>query len=386
MRQGVSQLFGIPLKPYTDDISIMKKIALASILLLLCTTAAGAYSFQFIGPPQNSGSLTGYVGDAIVVEGVSQNIPPGVTLTLRVTGPENYILTRQMVVQNEGRFRTVLETKGLREGDYRFEIQAPDDYPLGSQRNWFMYRLVDRSLLLTITSPLEQNYDGWLTINGRVDELGSGGIELTVSGPAGIYFGPKWVSTDQMGRFFQEIPIDMDGVYSAQIADRKGMIGEVDFQVVREESPIPLTPTPSQAIISASATASRENPAYFVMQTRSGSATISTSLGVDWVIEYIDESGNHHIINEYGADRAETFTIEGDGGTIHIRAYPDGGETGTVHLYGQNVVSLTTSTTASEKFGDLVGPGHTPAEESPAFILMPLIALAILVICLVKKP
>ena len=364
----------------------MKKIALASILLLLCITAAGAYSFQFIGPPRDSGSLTGYVGDALVVEGVSQNIPPGVTLTLRVTGPENYILTRQMVVQNEGRFRTVLETKGLREGDYRFEIQAPGDYPLGSQRNWFMYRLVDRSLLLTITSPLEQNYDGWLTLNGRVDELGSGGIELTVSGPAGIYFGPKWVSTDPMGRFFQEIPIDMDGVYSAQIADRKGMIGEVDFQVVREESPIPITPTPSQAIISASATASYENPAYFVMQTRSSPATISTSLGVDWVIEYIDESGNYYIINEYGADRAETFTIEGNGGTIHIRAYPDGGETGTVHLYGQNVVSLTTSTTASEKFGDRVGPGHTPAEESPAFILMPLIALAILVICLVKKP
>ena len=364
----------------------MKKIALATILLLLCVTGAGAYSFQFIGPPRDSGSLTGYVGDAIVIEGVSQNIPPGVTLTLRVTGPGNYYLTRQMVVQNEGRFRTVVETAGLKEGDYRFEIQAPGDYPLGSQRNWFIYRLVDRSLLLTITSPLQQDYDGWLTINGRVDEIGSAGIELTVSGPGGINFGPKWITTDQMGRFFQEVRIDMEGGYSAQIADRRGMIGTVDFLVVREQVPIPLTPTPSQAIISASATASRENPAYFVMQTRSGQATISTSLGIDWVIEYIDESGNHHIINEYGADKAETFAIEGTGGIIHIRAYPDGGETGTVHLYGQNIVSLTTGTTASDKFGDLVDPGPTPAEESPAFIVMPLIALAILVICLVKKP
>jgi hypothetical protein len=364
----------------------MKKIALASILLLLCISAAGAYSFQFIGPPRDSGSLTGYVGDAVVVEGVSQNIPPGVTLTLRVTGPGSYFLTRQMVVQNEGHFRTVVETAGLREGDYRFEIQAPGDYLLSSQRNWFIYRLVDRSLLLTITSPLQQDYDGWLTINGRVDELGSGGIELTVSGPAGIYFGPQWVSTDQMGRFFQEVRIDMEGTYSAQIADRRGMIGAVEFQVVREGIPIPVTPTPSQSIISASATASRENPAYFVMQTRSGPATISTSLGIDWVIEYIDESGTHHVINEYGADRAETFTIEGNGGMIHIRAYPDGGETGTVHIYGQNIVSLTTSTTASDKFGDLVDPGHTPAEESPAFIPMPLVALAILVLCLVKKP
>ncbi len=364
----------------------MKKIALAAILLLLCISAVGAYSFQFIGPPRDSGSLTGYVGDVIVIEGISQNIPPGVTLTLRVTGPGNYFLTRQMVIQNEGRFRTVVETKGLREGAYRFEIQAPGDYPLGSQRNWFIYQLIDRSLLLTITSPVKQDYDGWLTINGRVDELGSAGIELTVYGPAGLYYGPQWVSTDQMGRFFQEVPIDMEGAYSAEIADRRGMIGTVDIQVVSVETPVPVTPTPSEAIISVSATSSRENPAYFVMQTRSGTATISTSLGIDWVIEYVDESGSHHIINEHGADRAETFTIQGDGGTIQIRAYPEGEETGTVHLYGQNILSLTTSATSLDVFGDLQASAPTPAEESPAFILMPLIALAIFVICLVKKP
>lgn len=366
----------------------MKKIALAAILLLLCISAVGAYNFQFIGPPRDSGTINGNVGDIITISGISQNIPPGVTMTLSVTGPDSFYSSRSMVIQDGGVFSTQFDTTGLKEGDYRFQIQATKYYEVSQPRNWFIYHLTDRSLLLTMLSPVRQDYDGWLSVNGMVDTLGADGIELTVYGPSGNYFGPQWISTDQNGRFYQEVSIDRAGVYSARIADRRGLIGTVQIQVIQEIVPTPVIPTrtPEPSIISASATASRENPAYFVMQTRSGTATISTSLGVDWVIEYIDESGNHHIINEYGAERAETFTIEGNGGTIHIRAYPDGGETGTVHLYGQNIVSLTTSTTASENFGDLVDPGQTPAEESPAFILMPLIALAILVICLVKKP
>lgn len=366
----------------------MKKIALVCILLLFCVTAAGAYNFQFIGPPRDSGSINGNVGEVITISGISQNIPPGVTMTLTVTGPGSYYITRKMVVQAGGGFSTEFDTTGLREGDYRFEIQAPDYYKVTQPRNWFLYHLTDRSLLLTMISPVQQEYDGWLSVNGKVEGLGDMGIELTVYGPSGTYFGPQWISTDQIGRFYKEISIDRAGMYSARIADRRGLIGTVQIQVIREGIATPAIPTstPPPTIISASALASRENPAFFVMQTQAGPATLSTSLGVDWVIEYIDESGNKHIINEYGSDQAESFMIEGRGGTVRIRAYPDGDGTGTVHLYGQNIVSLTASTTPSDVFGDLQASGQMPAEESPAFLLLPLIALAILIACMVKKP
>ena len=122
------------------------------------------------------------------------------------------------------------------------------------------------------------------------------------------------------------------------------------------------------------------------MQTLSAPVTLSTSLGFDWVIEYIDESGKKFIVNDFGPEKAETITFEGNGGTVYIRAYPDEAGEGTVHLYGQNVVSLTVSTSASDRFGELQMPGATPAEESPILILLPVIALALVVVLMGKKP
>ena len=366
----------------------MKKIALIALMLMLCVTTVGAYSFQFIGPPKASGSLFGSVGEVILVEGISDNIPPGVTMTLHVTGPSSFYLTRPLIVQNGGYFSTSVETIGFREGAYRFEIMENKEYPLGSARKWFILNLADRGLLLTMISPLRQEYNGELEIYGAVQDLGTGGVELTVSGPSGTYFGPEWVSTDLLGRFYKTVNIDGFGTYAVRIVDRAGLIDTVQIEVFRETATPPTTigPTPSTKIVSASATASRENPAYFVMRTLTGPVTLSTSLGIDWVIEYIDESGNKHVVNNFGADKAETVTIDGKGGTIYIRAYPDQGGDGTVHLYGQNVVSLTVSAAASDRFGELQVPGDTPAERSPVLLLLPFVALAVVVVLMGKKP
>lgn len=366
----------------------MKKIALIALMLMLCVTTVGAYSFQFIGPPKASGSLSGSVGEVILVEGISENIPPGVTMTLHVTGPSGFYLTRPLIIQNGGYFSTSVETIGFREGAYRFEIMENKEYPLGSARSWFILNLIDRSLLLTMISPIRQEYNGELEIYGTVQDLGTGGVELTVSGPSGTYFGPEWVSTDLLGKFYKTVNIDGIGTYAVQVVDRTGVIDIVQIEVFRETVITPATtvPTPSTKILSASATASRENPAYFVMRTLTGQVTLSTSLGIDWVIEYIDESGNKHIVNNFGADKAETVTIEGEGGTIYIRAYPDGAGEGTVHLYGQNAVSLTVSAAASDRFGELQVPGETPAEESPLLVFLPFVALAFVVVLMGKKP
>jgi hypothetical protein len=389
MRQEASLLSEIPLKPYNYDISIMKKIALITFLLLICVTTVGAYSFQFIGPPKDSGSLSGSVGDVIRVEGVSENIPEGVTMTLHVTGPVNYYLTRPLVVQSGGYFSTSVETAGFREGTYRFEIRQNRDYPLSSSRNWFIVNLIDRSLLLTMTSPVRQIYNGDLEINGVVQDLSTGGVELTVYGSSGNYFGPEWISTDLNGRFYRIVSIDQPGTYSVRIADRAGLIDLVQIEVFKEVASQTVTPvsTPSSSkIVSASATASRENPAYFALRTLSGPATLSTSLGIDWIIEYIDESNQLHVVNDYGADKAETLSIDGSGGTVIIRAYPAGATEGTVHLYGQNVATLTVSSTASDRFGELRTPAATEAEESPVILLLPLLALAVVVLLMGKKP
>ncbi|MCP1662846.1 MAG: hypothetical protein D5R99_09235 [Methanocalculus sp. MSAO_Arc1] len=360
----------------------MKKVALIVLLLFFFSVAtAEAYSFQFLGAPRDTGSLTGNVGDPLLIEARSPNIPSGITMTLRVTGPSRYHYTAQMVVQDEGYFSHQFETLGLQEGRYRFEVHSSPDYPLGGMRNWFELSLVDRSLFLRMLSPLQQEYDGWLSVNGMIDEHGAAGVELTVTGPSGNYFGPRYIATDPMGRFYQSVQIDRAGTYTATIADRRGTIGIVTFNVFHEEKtpvPTPISP-PSEAVKSASAYASRDSPAHFVVQTGTGPVTLSTSVGIDWVLEYIDESGTLHVVHEAGSDKAERVTFTGSGGRVYVRAYPDGTDEGRFHLYGQNVVSLTSSTAPADRFPELRPPEHTPAEESPAPVLLPLLALAVLI-------
>ena len=235
----------------------MKKIALMILLLLFCISTVGAYSFQFIGPPKDSGNIEGYIGDTIRIRGESQNIPPGIPMTLRVSGKSSF--TRTSTIQADGTFTFAIDTIGLKEGTYRFEINSPTDYPLGSGRNWFIMNLIDRRLLLTFNSPVRQEYSGSLDISGTVQELGAEGISLTVYGPSGTYFGPEWISTDSNGRFYKTVDIDSVGSYSVRIADRKGLINTVQIEVFRETVVIPTTtvsPT-STKIISVSATASR---------------------------------------------------------------------------------------------------------------------------------
>lgn len=368
----------------------MKKVVLIVLVLLFCVTIAGAYSFQFIGPPRTSGSLTGYVGEPIIIEAESRNLPPGVTMTLQVQGPLGYYRTFPMVVQHGGYFSTTFNTKGLREGVYRFEIQSPPSYPLGSARNWFMVNLIDRSDTLRITSPIRQELTGWLSIDGEVADHGAAGVELTVYDQGDrIIFGPEWISTSQRGWFSTMVPAHDPGFYSVHVADRRGLIGIVDFEIYRKIIPTPTppvsTPVPPQ-IVSASATASRESPAHFVMRTERGPVTLSTLLGADWVIEYIDESGTLHIADIGGTHTPETVTFEGHGGTVYIRAYPDTDKTDTFYLYGQNVASITRSSTPEGMFGEIKPTSKPPAEESPVCVLLPLIAVGALIVIYARRP
>lgn len=366
----------------------MKKIALMVILLILCVTSVSAYSFQFIGEPRESGSITRYVGETFILEGTSPNIPPGISMMLHITGPGSYSRQIPFVIQSEGYFSIPFETAGLREGSYRFEIRQNPDYPLGSGRNWFILNLVDRSLLLRTGSPLSQEYTGRLVVTGNVQDLGTAGVELQVSGPSGTVFGPEWITTDSQGSFSRIIMIDEPGLYTARISDRRGLIGALRYIVHHDAAvtPSPTTPAVSGGVLSASAPSSRENPAYFEVRTQRGPVTLSTSRGVDWLVEYIDESGRTHIVNTFGADRAESVTFEGSGGTVYIRIYPTGHDSERVFLYGENVASLSVSDTITSRFGNLHESGFVPQEESPASIIIPLFAIAVILFVAAKKP
>ncbi len=366
----------------------MKKIALMVILLLLCVTSVSAYSFQFIGEPRDSGSITRYVGETFILEGRSPNIPPGISMTLHITGPGIYSRQIPFVIQSEGYFSIPFETAGLREGMYRFEIRQNPEYPLGSGRNWFILNLVDRSLLLRANSPLSQEYTGRLVVAGAVQDLGTAGVELLVTGPSGPVFGPEWIETDSQGAFSRDVMIDSAGVYTARVSDRRGLIGTIRYDVHRETvvTPVPTTPPVSVGVPSASAPSSRESPAYFEVRTGRGPVTLSTSRGVDWVVEYIDEAGRSHVVNTFGADRAESVTFEGSGGTVYIRIYPAGPDSERVFLYGENVASLAVSDTITTRFGDLHESGFVPQEESPVSMILPIIALAVILFVAVKKP
>ncbi|WP_211529697.1 hypothetical protein [Methanocalculus chunghsingensis] len=366
----------------------MKKIALMVILLMLCVTSVSAYSFQFIGEPRDSGSITRYVGETFILEGVSPNIPPGISMTLHISGPVSYSREIPFVIQSDGYFSVPFETTGLREGPYRFEIRQNPNYPLGSGRNWFILNLIDRSLLLRAGSPLSQEYTGRLTVAGTVQDLGTDGVELLVTGPPGTVFGPEWIATDSQGRFSRTIMINEGGIYTARISDRRGLIGTLRYDAYQETvvTPVPTSPPVSGGVLSASASSSRENPAYFEVRTQRGPVTLSTSRGVDWVVEYIDESGRMHIVNTFGPDRAESVSFEGSGGTIYIRIYPTGPDSERVFLYGENVASLSVSDTITARFEDIPESDFVPEEEAPVSIIVPFFALAIILFVVAKKP
>lgn len=356
----------------------MKRIAWLTIIaaMMLVGTASAAY-ISFSAPQ------TVYVGDTLDITGTTivgglpkPTVNPGFSTEIvlyRAQYMKHEIARNTIVVQEDGSFSTTFETDGLEPGQYSIEIIDPTLSTFGSSSKVRqIISLENRSENLKIDAPLNQDFDGTLDIQGSIADLGDAGVQVRVERDGFIVYGPEYVATDKNGAFFVAVPISEGGSYEVAFSDGKGYIGDAVFVVAGTPDPVP-----TEAMISASSPASRSSPAYFEVDTRSGTVNIVTSAGIDWVVEYIDEDDKHHKVNEKGMLEPESVEVASRGGPVYVKVYPMSyNDSETVQVSASNADSVRVSQTAPGLFGDAT---PTPAQAAPLPAALALIALLVVV-------
>ncbi len=352
----------------------MKRIAWLTLIAAMMLVGTASAAYVAISAPQ-----TVYVGDSLKVTGTTivgglpkPSLDPGFSTEIILyyaQSAKREVGRQTIVVQEDGSFSARFETEGLKAGLYSIELVDPTLSTFGSsstkQRT---VTLVDRSGILTMSSPLNQDFDGSLDLRGSIGEIGDAGVRILIEHDGLIVYGPEYFATDKNGAFYAEVPISEGGSYEVTFSDTKGYIGAVVFVVTGTPGP---TGTP--AMISAISPATRSAPAYFEVDTRSGTVTIATSAGIDWVVEYIDEDDNLRKVNNKGMLEAETVEVAARGGPVYVKVYPMSyNDSGTVQVSAANADSVTVSQTAPGLFGDAT---PTPAQAAPVPAVLALLAL-----------
>ncbi|WP_298666138.1 hypothetical protein [uncultured Methanofollis sp.] len=344
------------------------RIALPLLCLICFLAVPASAAFIEVTAPDSINA-----GKPLEATGTTIGVKPGYVVDIVLydtTYGKSEIDRQAVVIQGDGTFNLTFETDDLRSGTYSVEVQSRgDDIFGGSSKKIKIFKVVNRNDELSITSPKTQDYDGTLTVAGTLAKSGDDGLRLTVTNAdnATIY-GPKWIQTDA-GAFSVPVPVTSGGTYMAEIADRSGYTWTTQFTVkggVAEVTPtVSQTPGPTY---SASAPASRGNPAYFAIETLGGQVTISTSTGTDWVLEYIDEKGERSIVNNQGTTAPESVTLPATGGIVYVKVTPQlYTETGTVTVAAANIKKISVDAAVAGKFGD---PVPTTAQSPMPFGLV----------------
>ncbi|MBN1195569.1 MAG: hypothetical protein JXA08_09540 [Methanomicrobiaceae archaeon] len=328
------------------------------------------------------------VGEPLVITGTS-NLPPGASFQMifyKSKPSVRQIDQKTFTIQAGGIWSVTFETTNLLAGEYNLQIIDNPKYPLGSASDATVskpktIRIIDRSTELTISSPQVQNFDGILDITGKGSLLGNRGVQISVTAPSGsIIFGPTYIETDSTGAFSQQITITESGTYRVRFADANGYITTYDFTIRGSTGPTAApTSEPSGPVVTASTPASRAAPAYFAVDTRSGPVIITTSVGIDWIMEVSDEDGAVQKVNAQGNVNPEQVQITARGGMVYVKMYPVMfTEEGTATLSVRNADSVTVSAAAASYFGDIA---TTPTQESPLPLVLVILAAGIAAIC-----
>jgi hypothetical protein len=224
----------------------MKRILLIVLFLLCIAGTASAYQFYLVCDP-----LSVVVGQPLKCS-IDSNLPAGTTfdLVFYQSGYTATPISRQSVTiqDTQATQYKLFDTKGLPGGQYKLEAQfrGNDEGSLSSDsKTWQLPVLIDRSGEITITSPMTQNMDEALRIEGYIAKIGNDGVEIAVRGPDGVIFGPRWIGTkinmqSGAGVFTQHVPVTGPGKYDVTFSDAKGFIGVVTFNVA---APVTTSPT-----------------------------------------------------------------------------------------------------------------------------------------------
>jgi hypothetical protein len=228
----------------------MKKIVFIALFLMCIVGSASAYQLYLSCPE------TVQVGLPFKCS-VDTNFPAGTTFDVVVyqSGYTATPLKRQSVtIQNhDPDTRTIqyqiFDTKGLPGGQYKVEIQfiGPDEGRLSSDSVTIQLPVLqDRTNEITITSPMTQSLDEPLRIEGSIAKAENDGVQIEVSGPDGVIFGPQWIGTkldiqSKAGEFTQQVSVIKPGDYDVTFRDAKGYIGVKTFKVVAPATSVPTT-------------------------------------------------------------------------------------------------------------------------------------------------
>ncbi|QYZ78379.1 hypothetical protein E2N92_02485 [Methanofollis formosanus] len=347
----------------------MKRVVLPLIgllCLLLLTGSASAAFIKIEAPPSVN------AGQPLEVTGTTTSVNPGYTFDVvlyNTGGSKSELDRKQVIVQEDGNFTIDFETDDLKSGTYSVEVTPKGENIFGGSSKMIkIFNVVNRNDDLTVTSPSSQEFDGTLTVAGKIKNYADGGVRLTVTGSGKkTVYGPTWITTRQ-GAFSEEVPITSGGRYVVEVMDNTSYIWKTDFTVTggivtSTPTPRPSDEQPAGAVYSAAAPASREAPAYFAVETRGGEVTIATSSGIDWVLEYIDTDGTKTMVNERGASAPESVTFDADAGTVYVKVTPQlYTDEGTVTVTAENVRSVAADLSVAGKFGDAV---PEPTTQSP---------------------
>jgi hypothetical protein len=362
----------------------MKRIAWILLAGVILVGAAQAAYVEINAPD------TLNVGQPLEVTG-SSTLKPGFSTDLifyKMAFTKTEVDRTRIVVQEGGVFAATFPTLGLTEGAYLLELVDPkpegSEQFSGESKTQKNVNLIDRQKELTITSPLVQPFTGLLSIRGSVSTAGNNGTQLKVDHNGMTVYGPLYIATLN-DDFSTDITISGGGTYNAFFSDYKGYIGSAQFTVSQPVvTTAATTVTTTVPQISATAQASRNQPAYFTVRTKPGTVTISTSSGIDWVLEYLDEDKYLRVVNEKGTVGGETATIPARGGTVYVKVYPfTFSDQGTVTLSASNANSVTVCTDCIALFTTTQAP--TPTKESPVPAILALAALALAIIVMARR-
>jgi len=351
------------------------KMSLIIVAVLLLVVPAMAYEITIDAP------VSIPKGQPLVVNGTT-TLPPGVSVDIVLYRSEytSEELSRQTVtIQADKVFTVIFDTKNLEGGQYKVEVPVATGTGisyLGNSVTMRVVQITDRTSEIVIRSPIEQENSGTLSVRGVITGLGNSGVQISVIGPDDqTVFGPQYIKTNDDGSFSQNVPITKEGTYTVSFTDAKGYIGAVTFNVY-EKTVATATPTPTPMVtvpaLTASTTASFDDPAYFLVTTGTGPVKISTSSGVDWVIEYPDPSGVVQKVNLMGQLEGETVTLQGIGDTVPIKVYPYRmSDQGIVTLSAEGATAVVVATGVPSTFE----PTASPTATSP--LPLPLILAAL---------
>ncbi|WAC06045.1 MAG: hypothetical protein OS112_05275 [Methanoregula sp.] len=360
----------------------MNKFVLPVLGLLFLSGIVSAYQIDISAPE------TLALGKPLIVTGTTTfgiGTPIDVVLYYQLTTATE-IKRKIAYVQSDRTFRVIFDTTTLKKGTYKIEVPAD---ARGDSVTTRLVELVDRTDEIQLSSRQQQQFNGKLSLAGTIKGNQNSGIQIEVTAPDGTrVFGPQYISTDFQGYFSVEVPITQTGIYDASFTDANGFVGTISISVTGEAaipSPtvtgIPETISTEQKVISAHSPASRDNPAYFEVKSGSGTMSIYTSSRIDWVVEYIDDRGTLHTINENGALNPEEIIIQARGKPIYVKVYPyKYSDSGEVFLYGENAQSVRVSPTIPAGFGAGSLSGTIPPEtqKSPMMLFLGIISLMVI--------